>query len=208
MTYFTVTIRISAHSARLSTPTISSRAKPSEVLKDAGRGNSGRLVGRFNRALVVAQIVVTCVLLIGSMLQLKSILRQQEIDHGYDTESVLTARMGLMEGDYPDSARRQIFYEHALRELRANPQYADAALSSRFRMLFTGAAPIFQAVMLAAHKRVAESDDTLAIAGPGLEQREICSLSGAAANAWCPVRRREWLPVEDATVPCSWHHLS
>jgi len=72
----------------------------------------------------------------------------------------------------------------------------------------TGAAPIFQAVMLAAHKRLAESDDTLAVAGPGLEQREICSLSGEAANAWCPVRRREWLPVDDETVPCSWHHLS
>ena len=60
----------------------------------------------------------------------------------------------------------------------------------------TGAAPIFQAVMLAAHKRAGESDDTLPSAGPGLEQREICSLSGEAANAWCPVRRREWLPVE------------
>ena len=72
----------------------------------------------------------------------------------------------------------------------------------------TGAAPIFQAVMLAAHKRVAESDDTLEVAGPGLEQREICGLSGEAANAWCPVRRREWLPVEVETVPCSWHHLS
>jgi penicillin-binding protein 1C len=72
----------------------------------------------------------------------------------------------------------------------------------------TGAAPIFQAVMLAAHKRVEESDDTLPLAGPGLEQREICSISGEAANAWCPVRRREWLPVEHETVPCSWHHLS
>jgi penicillin-binding protein 1C len=72
----------------------------------------------------------------------------------------------------------------------------------------TGAAPIFQAVMLAAHKRAGEADDTLPVAGPGLEQREICSLSGEAANAWCPVRRREWLPVEHETVPCSWHHLS
>jgi penicillin-binding protein 1C len=72
----------------------------------------------------------------------------------------------------------------------------------------TGAAPIFQAVMLAAHKRAGESDDTLPVAGPGVEQREICGLSGEAANAWCPVRRREWLPVEHETVPCSWHHLS
>ena len=65
----------------------------------------------------------------------------------------------------------------------------------------TGAAPIFHAVMLAAHKRAGESDDTLPSHGPGLEQREICSLSGEAANAWCPVRRREWLPAEHETVP-------
>jgi hypothetical protein len=62
--------------------------------------------------------------------------------------------------------------------------------------------------MLAAHKRAGESDDTLPSDGPGLEQREICSLSGEAANAWCPVRRREWLPIEHETVPCSWHHRS
>jgi penicillin-binding protein 1C len=72
----------------------------------------------------------------------------------------------------------------------------------------TGAAPIFQSVMLAAHKRAGESDETRPSPGPGLEQREICSLSGEAANAWCPVRRREWLPAEHDTVPCSWHHLS
>jgi penicillin-binding protein 1C len=72
----------------------------------------------------------------------------------------------------------------------------------------TGAAPIFQAVMLAAHKRIGESDDTLSSDGPGVERREICSLSGEAANSWCPVRRREWLPTAHASVPCSWHHLS
>ncbi|MCM2270009.1 MAG: FtsX-like permease family protein, partial [Thermoanaerobaculia bacterium] len=121
---------------------LASRANAAEVLKDAGRGNTGRLVGRLNRALVVAQIVVTCVLLIGSMLQLQSILRQQKVDYGYDTGGVLSARMGLMEGDYPDAARRQLFYDRALRELRANPEYAGAALTSRFQMLFTGASPI------------------------------------------------------------------
>jgi penicillin-binding protein 1C len=72
----------------------------------------------------------------------------------------------------------------------------------------TGAAPIFQAVMLAAHKRIGESDETLHSDGPGVEPREICSLSGEAANSWCPVRRREWLPPGDESVPCSWHHLS
>jgi penicillin-binding protein 1C len=72
----------------------------------------------------------------------------------------------------------------------------------------TGAAPIFQAVMLAAHKRIGESDETFYPDRPGVVQREICSLSGEAANSWCPVRRREWLPAGHESVPCSWHHLS
>lgn len=121
---------------------LASRASAAAVLKDATRGHTGRLVGRFNRALVVVQIVVTCVLLIGSLLQLESILEQQRLDYGYDTGSVLSARLGLMEGDYPDSASRKLFYDRALRELRTDPDYAQAALTSRFQMVFAPALPI------------------------------------------------------------------
>ena len=69
----------------------------------------------------------------------------------------------------------------------------------------TGAAPIFQAVMLAAHRRAGGADAALARPDPGLERRDVCGLSGEAANPWCPVRRREWLPVEQPSLPCSWH---
>ena len=115
---------------------LASRAKAAEVLKDESRGHTGRLVGRFNRVLVVAQIVVTCVLLIGSLLQLESILEQQKLDYGYDTKGVLSARLGLMEGDYPDGPSRKLFYDRALGELRASSSYAGAALTNRFQMIF------------------------------------------------------------------------
>jgi len=121
---------------------MAARARPAEMLKDSGRGNTSRLVGWLNRSLVVFQIVVTCVLLIGSLLQLQSILKQQRIDFGYDTESIVSARMGLMEGDYPDTARRALFYDRALRELRADPEYSSVALTSRFQMVFSGNGPI------------------------------------------------------------------
>ena len=77
----------------------------------------------------------------------------------------------------------------------------------------TGAAPIFQGVMLAADRRARGgpgqpvSDEILA-PGPDSTEREICALSGLAANAWCPNRRREWTPSEAVPLPCSWHHLS
>ena len=39
-------------------------------------------------------------------------------------------------------------------------------------------------------------------------QREICALSGMAANAWCPARQREWIAAGSDALPCSWHHVS
>lgn len=121
---------------------ISSRASAVEVLKEAGRGNTSRTISILTRGLVVLQIIVTCLLLIGGLLQVQSIIRQQTIDHGYDTSSILGVRMGLMEGDYPDSASRQVFYERLLRELQASPQFEAVALTNRFRMVFSGGSPI------------------------------------------------------------------
>jgi predicted permease len=121
---------------------LSSRASAVDVLKESGRGNTGRAIGIITRGLVIFQIFVTCVLLIGALLQLQSIIKQQTLDFGYDTDSILAARMGLMEGDYPTSAKRQLAYESILRELRASPQFESVALTNRFRMVFSGNGPV------------------------------------------------------------------
>lgn len=121
---------------------MSSRASACEVLKEGGRGNTGRFVNLISKGLVVIQIVVTCVLLIASLLELQTIIRQQNLDYGYDTGGVLTARMGLMEGDYPTNESRVVFHEKLLRELRANSAIESAALSNRFQMVFSGAGPV------------------------------------------------------------------
>ena len=75
----------------------------------------------------------------------------------------------------------------------------------------TGAAPIFQGVMLAAEKRATGGGFTdtpvLAATEDSVEQ-EICALSGHAANEWCPTRRREWVASERPLMPCNWHQLS
>jgi penicillin-binding protein 1C len=76
----------------------------------------------------------------------------------------------------------------------------------------TGAAPIFHGVMLAAERRAAGGTGefgTASILSPGSDstRREICALSGLAANNWCPNRRHEWAAVEAPVVPCNWHHL-
>jgi predicted permease len=121
---------------------MSSRANANAVLRDGGRGTTSRSINVISRALVVFQIVVTCVLLIGSLLQVRSILKQQTIDYGYDTDGVLSARMGLMDGDYPSADTRRLFYDRLLRSLRANPEFEAVGFTSRMRMVFAGNGPI------------------------------------------------------------------
>lgn len=96
----------------------------------------------------------------------------------------------------------------------------------------TGAGPIFHAVMLAAERRLAGGmgaaerrlaggweaaeprlagggwarDSDLLPPPPTVVEHEICADSGLRANAWCPRRRREWLPSERADTACNWHH--
>ena len=121
---------------------ISSRPNAVDVLRDAGRGNTSRSVTLISRSLVVFQIVVTCVLLTGSLLQLRSITNQQTIDYGYDTDGVVSARMGLMDGDYPSPEARKAFYERVVQAFEADSQVEAVALTNRFRMVFSGNGPI------------------------------------------------------------------
>jgi putative ABC transport system permease protein len=121
---------------------MSSRANMAEALKEGGRGNTNLRVGLVSRALVVFQVCVTFILLIGSLLQVRSILKQQTIDYGYDTTGLMSARMGLMDGDYPTPAARRIFYDRLQRELSQQPDFEAVALTSRFRMVFDGSGPI------------------------------------------------------------------
>jgi putative ABC transport system permease protein len=121
---------------------MSSRVSAVAVLREGGRGTTGGRIGVLTRGLVVVQIVVTCVLLVGALLQTRSLVKQQAIDYGYDVDGLLSARMGLMDADYPQPESRKLFYDRLLRELASSPEFAGVALTNRFRMVFSGNAPI------------------------------------------------------------------
>ena len=75
----------------------------------------------------------------------------------------------------------------------------------------TGAAPIFNAVMLAAMKRARGAlpiGDTAPVVDPpsNVESIEICAVSGLRPNTYCPSVQKEWLATDDAPRFCSWHH--
>jgi len=134
---FTVVITLLATIASGLIPAfLSARGNAAEIMKEGGRGNSNRLVNVITRVLVVAQIALTAGLLIAATLEIKSIRNQMKLDYGYDENAVYAARMGLMQGAYPNDDARREFFKRAVRSLRANPQFDSAAMSSRFRMTF------------------------------------------------------------------------
>jgi predicted permease len=120
---------------------ISSRTDTNSVLREGGR-NTNRRTNRISKALVVFQIAITCVLLIGAILQARSIIKQQNIDYGYDTAGIMSARMGLMDGAYPSNDARKLFYDRLLRQLKEDPEFSAAAFSNRLRMAFSGTSSI------------------------------------------------------------------
>jgi predicted permease len=139
----TVTAMVLATIASGFLPAMSaSRKKNMDLLRDTGRGNTSRFVAFASRGLVVVQILFTVILLVGASLQVQSILRQQEIDYGYDTNGILSARMGLMDGDYPSNAARKLFYDRIVDAVAASPEYEAVALTNRFRMVFSGNGPV------------------------------------------------------------------
>src|SRR4051812_19862431 len=115
---------------------LSARGNTAEMMKEGGRGNSSRLVNVITRVLVIGQIALTAALLIMATLQIKSIRNQTTQDYGYDENAVYSARMGLMEGDYPTDDAKHQFFVRALRALRSNSSFEGAAMSDRFRMTF------------------------------------------------------------------------
>jgi putative ABC transport system permease protein len=116
---------------------LSARGNTAEQMKEGGRGNSSRLVNVITRILVIGQIAVTAALLIMATLQIKSIRNQTSQNYGYDENAVYSARMGLMEGDYPTDDAKHQFFVRALRSLRSNPTFESAAMTDRFRMTFS-----------------------------------------------------------------------
>src|SRR5437660_4998079 len=136
---FTVVITLLATIASGFIPAfLSARGNAAEIMKEGGRGNSNRLVNLITRILVVGQIALTAGLLIAATVEIKSIRNQMKLDYGYDENAVYAARMAWMEGAYPSEDSRQGFSKRAVPALRVNPQFAFAAMSSRFRMTFDG----------------------------------------------------------------------
>jgi putative ABC transport system permease protein len=97
--------------------------EPRDALAEGGRDQAGTQSSqRIGRAIVMAQVAITLVLLVGAGLLGRSLLRVLSVDPGFRTERVLTMDLAMPLGDDPASKIRQLGFINALFErLRVVP---------------------------------------------------------------------------------------
>ena len=106
-----------------------SKSDLAQVMNDEGR-NTGLRMGRFSRALVVAELALSFGLLVMAGLMIQSVANIARADFGFAMKDVWSARLTLAEADYPDEARRLRFADAALERLRALPGVQAVALGT------------------------------------------------------------------------------
>jgi predicted permease len=113
-----------------------SRTDVNLTLKDQARGSSSLHLGQLSRALVILELTLSCSLLVGTGLVVKSVIKLATFDYGFATD-VFTGRIPLGVADvstgefvtsYPDSSSRQRFWAEVLRRVRAEPGVLSASL--------------------------------------------------------------------------------
>jgi putative ABC transport system permease protein len=93
-----------------------------ETLKEGGRGNSGgSKANRLRSLLVITEIALALVLLIASGLMIKSFLRLQNVDPGFNPENLITLEMQLPETKYSDKDRQAIFQQQLVQRVAQVP---------------------------------------------------------------------------------------
>ena len=105
------------------------RVSAGAALKDDSRSTTSARLGRFSSGLVVAELAVSCGLLIAAGLMIKSVVQLKNVPMPFAIDNILTARVDLPRDSYPDSAASIRFFEQLLPRVREVPGVEAATLS-------------------------------------------------------------------------------
>jgi putative ABC transport system permease protein len=97
------------------------RVNLNDALKESARGTGGAQHGRTRGLLVVCEIALSLTLLVGAGVLVRSFLRLQAVDPGFEAKNVLAIRLSLPKTHYPDRAAATTFYDGLRPRLESLP---------------------------------------------------------------------------------------
>jgi predicted permease len=107
----------------------SSKPDLTATLKEGGQKGSSP-GGRIRNSLVVAEVALALVLVIGAGLMIRSFLRLQQVDPGFDPQNGLLMRIDLPGARYPEDSHAIAFFEQAEQRIKALPGVIDVGATN------------------------------------------------------------------------------
>jgi predicted permease len=112
-------------------------ASAAETLNQSSRGSSGRHDG-VRRAIVAAEVAVSIVLICGSVLLFKSLMRLQQVDTGVRAPNVVTASVDIARDKYPTAENAIAFYDRLIERVEAISGVESASIAGDVPLEGTG----------------------------------------------------------------------
>jgi predicted permease len=116
------------------------RTDVNEYLKEGSKG-SGASASRLSRTLVAAEIALSCILLVSSVLMIRSVVNLNARPLGIANTDLLTGRIGLPEAKYPDGASQFRFFQQLTERLAGNPDVRGATVAYSYPGVDASAMP-------------------------------------------------------------------
>jgi putative ABC transport system permease protein len=120
------------------------RTSVSETLKQgSGRTGGSALKQHTRKALVISEVALSLVLLIGAGLMIRSFLKLQNVDPGFDTSNALTMSVVLTWTRYPEPHQRLAFFDRAIEQIRAVPGVVSVGATTKIPLTGGGSTQPF-----------------------------------------------------------------
>ncbi len=145
-----------------------SRSDLAETLKEGARGSGAGAMGDGVRsALVVAEVMLSLILLIGAGLLMRSFVRLQGVDTGFDATGVVVVPFRLPEASYAEPARLNGFFTALDNGVRGLPGVTDVARVSSAPFAGPNSGLVFSRVDRPAPDRQQLPDADYRVVSPG-----------------------------------------
>lgn len=120
------------------------RVDLNDILKEGGRSGIGTRRTRLRNVLVVSEVALSLVLLVGSILLIRSFSNLRGLDPGFRAGNVLTMRINASTTKYGDFEKRTQFFEEVLTRLRTLPAVQNAGMTSALPLTWKGGTNSFE----------------------------------------------------------------
>ena len=107
-----------------------SRSNLNEMLHDGAHGTAGFKLGWLSRSLAVFALALSCALAVAGALSVRSTLAAQSHELSFDTANILTARIGLVDGVYPENDDLLLLYARIREMVASQPDFVTAAIGT------------------------------------------------------------------------------